>query len=377
MRHFVWIVFLVGTVAACEDTGDSGPAFEPIQVSGLAGDARTPDLVMMKKGPLVVWSEDRGQGPDLYVAGFDMRGKALGEHRLTENGAARWPRLAKVGDQLLVVWVDRRDGMKEVWVARLDPASGSLSGQTNLSNSPLILSTHPRIAAHEDGAWVIWTERGPLFSVERVALDSTGSPLAEAEQEFAPGDVPHRADLALGRGRAAIVASHFIGEGWSAQLVTHPRLDRPGERKDLSEALDGPIEPVIALLDNGLMIASIGLSGEQDALFLTFLSDEGEVFLPLSFYEQGAVYSGASITAGDTGSLALARSTLDHKTGLLAVVVRAGGEIIRAETIIDDIGLGEAVAGRISGDSACFTWERMHEGLGSVHLSCLEPEWEP
>jgi hypothetical protein len=98
--------------------------------------------------------------------------------------------------------------------------------------------------------------------------------------------------------------------------------------------------------------------------------------LPLSVFEQGAAYSGASIAQGEKGSLVLARSTGEQGTGLLAVVVRADGEIMVAETVIEDIGLGEPVAGGGSGDSICLTWERMHEGLGSVHLSCLEPEWE-
>lgn len=112
------------TAAGARAWGDSAR-----MICAAPGTQGAPGVVPGPGGAVVVWEDGRGSSPDLYAQRLDAAGVAqwTADGRLVAGGtgAQDRPRLmAGTGDEVLLVWQDRRAGSLDVYAQRL-AADGS------------------------------------------------------------------------------------------------------------------------------------------------------------------------------------------------------------------------------------------------------------
>ncbi len=369
--EIAWSV-VFSLAAGCGGSGQGGLRFGPVEVAGEAGDARTPDLVEWDGAPLVVWSEDRGEGPDLFAAALDREGEVRGIGELTGCRAARRPRVVKIGERGLVAWTDRRDGMMQVWTGWFDPAGGGVQEGADVSASPLFPSTDPRLAAAGEGAVLIWTERGVLQMVQRVLLDQNGRPVSEAGPVFGVERAPHGARLAVSGERSLVVAGWFSRGIWGVQMADFAHVDRQPEITEPDLTTGSPLAPAVGELGDGFLVAVRDLGPRCPSVRISLVGPDGEVQEPGEELPLQADYVHDPIVVpGVDFALVLCRAEFSGRTDLVAVRVGEDGMMSDPVVLLEDVGLGEPVSARVLGGDLCLAFESLAEGRGRVQVACL------
>jgi hypothetical protein len=220
VKRWVFALAAVSFIAGCsEENAGRTFRFGSVMVAGKGGSARTPFVFDDGYHLRVVWSEDRGEGPDLYMLGLAGVGWAVGEpRRLTESRWARRPVVARFGYAFVIAWSDRVDGMMEVMAAGLMPQGAKLLRAVNVSDSPIHASHSPGLVEFEGRPVLVYKERlkkATVHSLKVVALDLQGRPDGEPQPFLGIGPVIYNPAVATS-GRTLMVASNTFSSGaWS------------------------------------------------------------------------------------------------------------------------------------------------------------------
>ncbi len=167
------------------DTPASGPASESQYLPAISSDGTD---------YLVVWSDLREDfGSEIYGALVSSDGTVLSPYGIpisTGPGSHGAPGVAFDGTNHLVVWHSRRDGLVNVYAARITPAGVVLDPTGILVESGAPSGVDPRVAYGAGHFLVVWaTEEGATLEGKRVSpsgtvLDPTPLTLAAGSDPF-------------------------------------------------------------------------------------------------------------------------------------------------------------------------------------------------
>jgi len=125
---------------------DSSSAFPSVCVNGLAVH--------------IVWQDERNGNDEIYYKRSQDAGVSWGaDTRLTNNSnISESPSVTVSGLNVLVVWEDRRDGNKEIYFKRSSDGGSSWGSDTRLTNNTED-SEKPSISVSGENVHVLWSDR--------------------------------------------------------------------------------------------------------------------------------------------------------------------------------------------------------------------------
>jgi hypothetical protein len=372
----IWILALVVVAAGCTADGmDDSIGFEPVLVSGGEGSARTPCLVPADENLLVLWSEDRGEGPDLWFRIYDRKGQSLGPAtRLTDSGRARRPQVVRLDQGWVVAWSDRVDGMMEVLASGFAPESPGLLQPVNISDSGVFPSVSPSLAAYGEQALLVWVTRRIFLHdpVMLLTLDFNGQPVGDAFEISETTQQPYRAQVATSGKRILVVSNEYHQLFWKVRFAS---LTRPGGEPEQSRPFEADAShwaPVVAPVDGGFQVAFRNNGPILPVIESVKLNGKGEPEgVPVTVQTlSGFVHEPAVLSDGDRAAIVWREET-EGSVALRGAWAGNEGDQAGAETIFPDAGLGDPVSGFVIGNSVCASWETLTEGVGAIRLGCF------
>lgn len=162
-------------------------------ISTAAGDQTSPAVVWDGKNYFVVWMDGRkDRAQDIYGTRIDRNGKVLDPDGIVisaSQGEQGYPALAWNGENTVVVWVDRRDGIQyALYGTRIDPKGTVLDPQ----GVPLSMTPHlhmfPDIACRKKDCLVVWEEESSSgekrTGIQSIVRDINGLRLEISEKGF-------------------------------------------------------------------------------------------------------------------------------------------------------------------------------------------------
>jgi hypothetical protein len=367
------VLFLQG---CADEEAQRSFRFEVVQVAGEEGNARTPFVFDDGCYLQVAWSEDRGEGPDLYLRGFDPEGNAAGEpRRVTESHWARRPVVVRVDRALVIAWSDRVGGMMEVMAAGLNPRGGDALAAVNVAASDVYASHSPRLIEFGGRPVLVYKERLMLTSVHSfkvVELDLQGRPQAEPLPLLDIVVVPYNPALATD-GRTLMIASNsFSSAKWSLAFSPLRSLKKAPDFFQPIESEANLWAPDIAALGGDFLVAYRNNGGSTPAIEIARVDAEGQLFAAARTVGGGYDFvSGPTIASDGDSAVVLFRAEKFGRVDLVGVPVGPRGVPAGAEILQEGIELGDPVSAIKLGDSLCVAYESLAEGLGSVHLGCF------
>jgi hypothetical protein len=132
-------------------------------ISGVEGNQTSPSVTGIGDDFFVVWMDGRkGKVQDIYGARIDRNGKVLDPAGIiiaSAPGDQSYPSVAWNGENIITVWVDRREGTQYLlYGARIDP-NGTVLDPTGI---PLSIVPHlhmfPDISCRKSECLVVWEE---------------------------------------------------------------------------------------------------------------------------------------------------------------------------------------------------------------------------
>jgi hypothetical protein len=259
-----------GDIVACR-VGKDGKVLDekPFAISTAEDDQERPKVAFgpsAGSGPggvfLVVWQDLRNEKDyDVYAARVTPEGKVLDADGILVSGGAHnqcKPRLAFDGENFIVAWMDFRNGIYQVYCARvspdgkvLDPEGTALSGKGGLNVEPavaspgggrsLVVMYFPGGPAR-DGHGGVFLQGGKPTS-EQVAPHQPG-----AKPDFDFGSPPSYRSIAAGKnGYMVVVRGHSpagrSGLGWNTSAVNV--IIRPDGAREPLQTLTGALHRTI------------------------------------------------------------------------------------------------------------------------------------
>ena len=355
--------------------------FEPVTVAGDQGSARTPFVFHDGYYLQVVWSEDRGSGPDLYIQSFDSDGKAVGHsRRVTESHQARRPVVLQIDDAFIIAWTDRVDGMLEVMAAGLNPRGGELLSAVNVSNDNSRPSHSPRLAEHGGKPVLVYKERltDVISTVHRMniaALDLQGRPEGEPQPFWQIGYVPYNPAVATS-GRTLMIASNTFSSGkWSLGFSQILSLKILPEQPDPIETEASLWAPSVAPIGESFLVAYRNNGGVVPGIDIAriYYDEDDELVSDITNASHGDDFvSGPTIATRGDSVVVLYRAERSSTWYLVGIPVGSNCVPGQMETLEEGIGLGDPVSAVLIDGNLCVAWETVVEGVGSVRVGCSE-----
>jgi hypothetical protein len=161
------------------------------QPARLVADARAWQVAKVPGGAaiaVVMAGEEHGAGGPLRVMYVDAEGHAEKKSVVVSSGTTAEPDvdMTEVGDRLVVVWSDRRDGDPRLYGATIDGAANVTRGAAPLGppfGPQAVLRLVPPVEGGNDAylAWENFVERRPGARTIRMARVSADGSLAEPE----------------------------------------------------------------------------------------------------------------------------------------------------------------------------------------------------
>jgi hypothetical protein len=353
--------------------------FETVPVTGDQGSARTPFVFYDGYYLQVVWSEDRGPGPDLYIQSFDSDGKPVGHsRRITESRRSRRPVVQQIDDAFMIAWTDRVDGVPEVMAAGLNPQGGELLSAVNVSNDNLRASHSPRLTEHDGKPVLIYKERikdAPIHRMVLAELDLQGRPEGEplTFQEIIA--VPYN-PAAASTGRVIMIASNSFSSGkWSLAFTSIRSLKKTPDIPQLIETEASLWAPSIAWLGEDFLVAYRSNGGMVPVIDIArvYYNEDDELVSEIANASNGDdfVSDPTIVTEGDS-VVVLYRA---ERSGMVYLVgIPVGSDYVpgQMQTLAEGIGLGDPLSAVLVGGNLCVAWETLAEGIGSVSVGCFE-----
>ncbi len=140
---------------------DGRPVGQETVVSTNNGNHFNPSLAWTGNGYGVAWHSTRDGSPRIYFAKLDAAGARVGEERPINvtfaASSSSLPALVWNGNGFGLAWQDDRDGVAEIWFARLD-ADGARQGDEVQVTDTNLPSTVPALAWNGNGYGVSWAE---------------------------------------------------------------------------------------------------------------------------------------------------------------------------------------------------------------------------
>jgi len=375
------LMFLLVLISACSDTANNYPGFGPVQVAGDLGSARTPVIFQTDDGTIqFVWSEDRGDGPDLYIQEFSLAGKPLGDSRqLTDSHNARRPQVTQTDSGLVIAWSDRLDGMLEVMAAGLDLTAGGFLDPINVSQTPYYPSASPRLTTYKGDALLVWVDRRSFLfltdSVMLVTLDAQGNPIQEP---VAISDLitivmqqPFEARVAVSSKRILIVGNDFNKNEWNVGLTDLTSLSDQPEYSRPFQSGSHHWAPAVGYLQSGYVIAFRDNGPALPVIKTTWVDSQLSEFEdPVDIdTPSGFVHEPTVLTEGDLATVVWREEDQDAVVLKVAQTGKSGPSRV-PEIVIGDVGLGEPATGLIMRQAYCLAYETLRAGHGAVFLFC-------
>jgi hypothetical protein len=351
--------------------------FEATMVAGDLGSARTPVVFYDGYYLQVVWSEDRGPGPDLYIQGFDGGGNAVGHpRRITESHRARRPVVLQIDDAFVIAWSDRVQGMMEVMAAGLNPRGGELLAAVNVSNTNVNASHSPSLVELGGKPVIVYKERlmlASIHSLKAVELDLQGRPEGETLSFQEIVAVPYN-PAAASNGRTIMIASNSFSSGkWSLAFTPLRSLKKQPEPVMPIETEANLWAPAIVGLGDGFLVAYRNNGDIVPGVEVAQVDTDGSLISTISaaIMLQDFDFEPAMISDGDQAMLVLREEFLGE---ILLNVERfdSGGNITGSKMLVKGVGLGDPASAVLMDGDICVAYESLAEGLGSVHLGCFE-----
>jgi hypothetical protein len=374
------MMFLLVVISACSQTGNNYKGFGPVQVAGDSGSARTPIIFESDEETILfVWSEDRGDGPDLYIQEFDLAGEAVGDSRLlTDSHNARRPQVTKTDSGLVIAWSDRVDGMMEVMAAGLDLTTSGYLEPINVSQSKWYPSTSPKLTTYRGDALLVWVDRTYTFltdAVMLVALDAQGNPIEEpiavSDQITITTLQPFSARVAVSSKRILIVANDFNQIEWNVGLTNLSSLSDSPEYSRPFQSGSHHWAPDVGYFQNGYLIAFRDNGPALPVIKTTWVDSQLSEFNdPVDIdTPSGFVHEPTVLTEEDLATVIWREEAQD---GVVLKVSQTGksGPKRTPEIVVSDVGLGEPASGLITQKAYCLAYETLRAGHGSVFLFC-------
>lgn len=236
------------------------------RASGAQG---APRIVQLASGPCVVWQDARGASPDLYMQRLDGNGLPQWtiDGRLAAGGPGAQDRpdvLPGTGDELLMVWQDRRNASLDVYAQRF-----AADGTERWSAGGLAVCTvsgeqrYPVLASDaSDGAIIVWEDQRDfapdLYGHRVLASGLLGGPQPRITAVAdVPGDEGGKVRLEWSRSRYEDPAFGSLVDRYRVE-----RLDASGPVAiDSVSAVFGEGPPLLEMLVPTLQDASTSSPG--------------------------------------------------------------------------------------------------------------------
>jgi hypothetical protein len=381
LRRSLFILVAIVLVGGCSEEGVKRPfLFDVTSVAGDLGSARTPVVFYDGYYLQVVWSEDRGLGPDLYIQSFDSDGRPVGHsRRITESRWSRRPVVQQIEDAFVIAWTDRVNGMQEVMAAGLNPRGGELLSAVNVSSDDQRPSHSPRLTEHGGKPVLVYKERlaDVLSSVHRmniVVLDLQGQPDGEPQPFWEIGLAPYNPAVATS-GRTLMIASNTFSSGkWSLGFSQIASLKILPEQPDPIESEANLWAPSIAPIGDNFLVAYRNNGGVVPRIDIArvYYDEDDELVSEITNASQGDDFvSGPTIATRGDSVVVLFRAERSGNHYLVGIPVRSNYVLGQMETLEEGIGLGDPVSAVLVGGSLCVAWETLVEGRGSVQVGCF------
>lgn len=153
-----------------------------VGISQQPGEQQFPAVGRLGTDYFVAWQDSRAGGSlDLYGTRFTSAGAVSTPNGALLSDAAndqRFPAVSAVGEQLLVVWEDIRNGLEtDIFGARIDSAGSSLDGGNLLVSTVANSQESPAVASNGSLHLAVWRDfrndvQGDIYGA-RVAADGT------------------------------------------------------------------------------------------------------------------------------------------------------------------------------------------------------------
>jgi len=377
MRRWL-IVAMSGVVAflffSCSRQDEATKGFGPMLVADWdgQGSARTPALAVLGDELVVVWAQDGGQGPDLFLGRVDRWGGVReGPIRLTDSRDTRHPAAAAAGDSLVLAWVERPAGMMEVFAAAWRPGSGVPLAGENLSSSPNFPSTGPRLSSRGDQAVLAWVERSVFFVARTLLLDASADPVGEVQDVTDASHALLQVDIA-NNGRMLVVAgNNFVSTRWDVSFWTRADQGREPALSTLPATGDTRWAPAVARLGDGFVAAWRNNGGQVPAIELAREEAAGTgTWVVLGAIELGGFPHEPTVVGGEKTATVLWCEDDGQGIHLMAVPVDTDGCFGPAVRLFENVGDGAPVTAVRYGVRVCAAWESLDRGKGTVYLGC-------
>jgi len=162
--HVVWMDTRDG-VQVCEvyykRSTDGGTTWGPdTRLTYNNCSAGMPSIAVLGANIHVAYSDHYDGNNEIYYMRSTDAGASWQQYvRLTnDNASSLNPSIAVAGSGVHVVWIDERDGNKEIYYKRAKGGGAAWSGDIRLTNAPDV-SRHPSVSADGNNVHVVWCDR--------------------------------------------------------------------------------------------------------------------------------------------------------------------------------------------------------------------------
>lgn len=153
-----------------------GPEY---RITNAAGASTTPSIVWTGREYGIAWHDARDGNDEIYLSRVHPSGHPLGpEVRVTNAaGASRYASVAWTGEQYAVAWQDDRDGNTEIYVARLDSLGSKVGSDVRITTAAGS-SEQPSLVWNGSGFAVAWhDDRDGVWEIYLARMYTTGTKL--------------------------------------------------------------------------------------------------------------------------------------------------------------------------------------------------------
>jgi hypothetical protein len=118
-----------------------------------------PNIAANDSGFMIVWSDSRNGGSDIYAQRYDTAGNAVGGNFKVDDGSSDQygPSVAANDSGFVVVWYDYRNGSSDIYAQRYD-AAGNAVGSNFMVSGGISDQYDPSVAASDSGFVVGWCD---------------------------------------------------------------------------------------------------------------------------------------------------------------------------------------------------------------------------
>jgi hypothetical protein len=366
-----------------------GAVLDPagIVISSAANGQTSPAVASDGAGYLVAWADQRGDSSDIYVSRVNSEGLVLDPAGIPVSLAAglqREPAATFDGTNYLVVWTDERGGGADIYGARVTP--GGVVVDT--SGIPLIAApeyqTTPAVAYDGTNVLLVWADTrndilGDIYAArvtsEGAVLDSTGF-VVSAASNWQGGPA-----IAFGRGEALVVW-HDQRAGTDVD-VYGSRITSAGEVLDTSGVEISTITnnqwfPKVAFDGTNYLVVWVDAAGHAN-IFGGRVGTDGSVLDPQGFLVSDGEYEATPAVTFNGTHNAVVWYDLHPGAGgydIYAARVNGEGVLLDPRSIaLSNSAITQRRPKAASGEAEFLVvWDEIRERSRGIHGVRLTPE---